>query len=513
MKVDPIRLARQELAFERWRAGKSIKNLPPVPARGIIEAVPGFGKTYILVLAIRFMNNKYPDRDAIVVVPSTKLYEDWVGTKEQEGHLKVFNLINVKVFIVNTFVKYQHWKCDLLGLDECHKYANEETKLFSTVLSIVECKYILAMSATLEEKHKRFFEQFNIPVVDTIGVIEAQKAGYVASSKVYNLGIPLSPEDEKFNDDINKKFKWYFALFQHELGLVLACNSPKGKLMGVKLKDGSYLTKRTGKDWIEYLSRLNKFDGNPDHLFSPTNIAKNAAQCMNIIQKRKMKWQNMPSKLEVAVKILERFNVKTIVFSETAAFADKLVKKVPKIAVAYHTRLSTLAVKGDESIEVTEGREESANLKLQGYTIIGQKKRKDEALRRFLDPKDPIRALSTVRAMDEGVDIPNITLALKLAYNSTKRQTMQRDGRAGRKDYDNLEKVAIVINLYMIGTQEENWMKESQKGLGNVLYVTSIDDINPTQVIALSYGSGKNKEIAIDQSAIETRTTISTSKQ
>lgn len=505
MKIDPVRLARQELAFNRWRQGKSIGGKPVVPAKGIIKAVPGFGKTYILVLAIRYMNQKYPDRNAIVVVPSAKLLEDWMGNnKDIEGHIKKFKLTNVRVFIVNTYVKYKNWKCDLLGLDECHRYANEQAVFFSTVLDITTYKYILLMTATLTKEQQDFFEKAGIPVVDEVNNIEAQKNGYTASSIVYNLGIKLSTRDQEFNEMINKKFNYYFSFFSHELSLVIACNGKKGVPIGVKMRNGAFLGKKTPKEWIEYIGKAKGYDGtNPNSDYAPSTLARSAAQCMAIMGKRKQKWQNFPSKLEIAVQILRKFPLQTMVFSETGEFADKITALVPDIAMSYHTRLKTIAIKESEIIEITEGREESTNLKEQGYTILGEAKRKKLAMSRFLDPNDPIRVLSTVRAADEGVDIPNVALALMVAYNSTKRQDMQRGGRSERKDYNNLEKCALIINLYMMGTQEEKWLREKQKGRGNVMWVTSIEEINPTRTISL--GTNGPKEVTIEPEAIKTR--------
>lgn len=504
MNVDPVRLQRQELAFNRWRAGKAVNNVIRA-AVGIITAVTGFGKTYILILAIRYMNKRYPDRNAIVVVPTTKLLEDWMGTKERKGHIQNFGLLNVKVFVVNTFVKYKDWETDLLGLDECHRYSNEDAQYFSTILKITKYRFLLAMSATLSGRQEEFFLRHGIPVVDIIDDAEAQRNGYVAPSIVYNLGITLTQEDAKFSEEIDKKFRSYFARFNHEFDLVKACNGKKDVPISVRLKNGTYLGKRTPREWIAELGRMNGYDGTPGHPYSPQNIARNAAQCMFAIRERKNKWQNAPAKLEVACQIINRFPVKTITFAETADFADQLAAKLPGIAVAYHSRLKTIGIKDGEIVE-SENREESSDLKDQGYKVIGPTKRKTLALQQFEDKTSSIRVLSTVKAMDEGVDIPSIELVLMLAYSSVARQDIQRKGRGARIDYENLNKQTLVINLYMMGTQEEKWLKEKQKGGKSVIWVTSIDQINPNRMISL--GSNKHdgsSEVTIEKSSIESR--------
>jgi len=508
MKLDPKRLERQTTAFERWRNG-GIANGVKKMAIGIITAVTGFGKTYILIMAIRFMNEKHPDRTAIIVVPTTKLLQDWLGyvdDKKQKipGHIEKHGLINVQVFVVNTFVKFKDWKCDLLGLDECHHYANEDSQYFSTILSITSYRFLLAMSATLSKRQEQFFLRVGIPIVDVIDEVEAQRNGYIAPSVIYNLGIPLSQADKEFNEEINDKFKFYFSRFSHEFDLVKACSGKKGIPISVRLKNGTYLGKRTPEEWIKEVARINKYNGEANHPYSPELIARNAAQCMNIIAKRKDMWQNFPSKLDVAVKLIKRFPVQTICFSETSAFADKLTSKLPGIAMSYHTNLCTIAVKGKEVIEIGN-QEEKIELKEMGYEILGNTKRRKIALSSFIDPENPIRVLSTVKALDEGVDIPSIEMAIQLAYTSTTRQNVQRNGRAGRIDYDNLDKKALIVNLYMMGTQEEKWLRDKQQGSKAALWVESIEDINPTRTINLVADGRKQGEVTIETANIESR--------
>lgn len=461
--LDKKRLERQNLAFDKWRKNKAI---------GVIEAVTGFGKTFIAIMAVQFMNKKYSERTAIVVVPTTKLLEDWIGHYERdennnkifiEGHISKWQLKNVNVFVVNTFVKSDLWTCDLLILDEIHRYSNEDTQQFSRVLKITKCSFILGLSATVNSKQKEFLLKHSLPVVDTIDEIEAERNGYVAPAIIYNLGLKLSSEDEKFNKDINDTFNYYFAKFDHEFDLVKACNVGKDVYVSVRLKNGYYVGKKTGKEWIDYVSKKNGFNGHPDHAYHPNNVAKYAAQCMNAMRKRKNKWQNFPQKIQVAVDIFKKFNVPTIAFAETSDFADKLVEALPNDAVAYHTNLETIEINGKK---------------------YGKTKRKALALKEFEEGRKNL--LSTVRALDEGFDVQKIKLVLMMAYNSTKRQDIQRKGRGIRIDYNDLSKKTIIINLYMIGTQEEKWVKEKQKGSRGVRWITSINEINMNSGIKLS---------------------------
>src|SRR6185369_10903543 len=184
MKLDPIRLARQEKGFNLWRKGKEINGITK-PATGVLEYPTGFGKTYLIVLALRFMNEKHPDWFALGIVPTTKLYEDWMGYKDStgkfiNGHIQNHNLKNVRIFVINTYVKHKNWEADLLFIDEIHRICNEDSQFFSTTLNITKYKFLLGCSATLSKKEKEFLAKFNIPICDTITEQEAQSHGWIA---------------------------------------------------------------------------------------------------------------------------------------------------------------------------------------------------------------------------------------------------------------------------------------------------------------------------------------------
>ena len=200
MKIDPKKLARQRRVVEVWKQSGY---------KGTLEAVTGFGKTYVACLIIQDMNKKLPDNTTLVVVPTRYLLEQW---KEVTTSLE---LKNVKIQVINTGVKILS-SVDLLVLDEVHNYASD---VFKTIFSNVNYHYILGLTATLERSDKKHYiiEEY-CPVVDTVSMKEALANGYVSNFKVYNLGIELNDRDrytyEKLHDGFNKYFKWFDFNFQ-----------------------------------------------------------------------------------------------------------------------------------------------------------------------------------------------------------------------------------------------------------------------------------------------------------
>lgn len=469
--------------------------MKPIRA-AIIEAATGFGKTFIAIMTIKDMNQRKPDRTSIVVVPTTKLYDDWTRKEPvynakgemilEVGHILKHGLQNVRVFVVNTYVKYVNYSCDLLILDEAHHYASVDADKFNKVITITNFRFGLALSATLNKAQKEFFFKHGWRIADVVTPEECEEEGYTSTSIIFNLGIPLSEADKAFNEKINEDFNNIFKKFDFEFELMQACNVGADVQVSVKLKNQTYLGKKTGKEWRAWLAKQRGWDGkDPKYQWHPENINRYAAMGMFYMRKRKDKWQNMPSKLIYVEQIIKKFaHLKTLIFSETGDFADQIAALFPESCLAYHTKLPSLATKGNHVIENPK-REQLKLLRQQGYVMKSKQKRKKEALELFVDPKSKINQISAVRALDEGVDVPKVEVVVQTAYNSTNRQDTQRSGRGKRIDYENLFKKALLINLYMINTQEEKWCRAKQLGLKRVRWVESVDDIVINQKISL----------------------------
>ena len=137
--------------------------------------------------AIEKVRTKYPDLSVIVVVPTDVLRGQWLRQLDERGLG-----LNCKVLIINTASKHLD-QCDLLILDEIHKFAADE---FSHVFKTVKYKLILGLTATIERldgKHellKRY-----CPVVDTVPIEVAKANGWVADYTEYQVIITAEDID------------------------------------------------------------------------------------------------------------------------------------------------------------------------------------------------------------------------------------------------------------------------------------------------------------------------------
>ena len=396
MKLDLNKLKRQRKSIDVWKSSGY---------KGTVEAVTGFGKTFVACLIIQDMNKTLPDNSTLVIVPTRYLLDQW---KERITEME---LQNVNVMVINTGVKSTRIT-DLLILDEIHNYASD---VFKTIFTNTTYSYILGLTATLERKDKKHYliEQ-ECPVIDTISMKESLAMGYVSDFKVFNLALDLNDKEreryENLHDNFNKYFKWFDFNFQ----AAMKC-----------LTDSvfrAHYAQKTGYD--------------------PNGILTAAVQWTKNMRIRKTFLYNHPIKIEAAKELINTFDVPTITFSESVKFADELTKECYPWAVSYHSKKGKFV--------------------------------KLKAIEDFNDPKSDIKVISTARALDEGFDIQDVSMAIVCSGTSTSRQDLQRTGRAIRWAPG---KTGLIINLYIRDTQDEKWLRARQKKTINTTHVNSIIEL------------------------------------
>jgi superfamily II DNA or RNA helicase len=290
------------------------------------------------------------------------------------------------------------------------------SNVFRNIFQQVQYQAILGLTATLKRKDQRhvLIEQY-CPVIFKLDMQEALKEGYVSPFLVYNLGIDMTPQDRNQYNKLHQDFTKYFKIFNFDFDVAMKA-----------LQDGHFRDK------------LSKQYNVPS-----TTIQVYAIQFSRTMQRRKRFLYNNESKVQFATKIVHMFPVQTITFGETTDFADWLTETIGDISISYHSK-------------------------------IPSKTRKDY-IDKFKNPKDPVRVINTAKALDEGFDIEGIELAVICSGTSTTRQSIQRIGRTIRFQKD---KVAVIVNLYLKGTQDERWLRARQGAIPNVHWISNIEEIS-----------------------------------
>lgn len=288
---------------------------------------------------------------------------------------------------------------------------------FREIFSMVKYNYVLGLTATFaRDDKKHYFVQRHCPVIAMVKLSHAKNRKYVSNYHVYCLGIPLTSEQQRSYDDITGSLNFYFAYFFNNLGLVRDCIN----------------------DEMTCMDHATKVQ------LTPQKCKNYAFQVYAYMGKRKSFLYNLPQKIGFAKEIIERLNMKTVTFSETVDFAEALSKYI----------------KGSKFI----------------HGSMTDSKRK-AVLEEFADNR--IKVLNAAKVLDEGVDIPEIELAVICSGSSSQRQSIQRIGRAIRFVEG---KTAIIVNLYCEFTQEEVWLRKRLEGIENVKYIHSVNEIKINQL-------------------------------
>lgn len=384
---------RQEQCRVTW-----IKN----KCRGSIQACTGFGKTRVGLNCIKTLLSKRPGSRVLIVVPTDVLQIQWQNILDSNS-LSFY----CTVAVINTVVKHS-WQCDLLILDEEHRYAADT---FKKVFSKVQYKMILGLTATFErlDGREEIIAKY-CPVIDKITVQEALLNGWVSKFKEYLVLINVDNINEY--KQLNKEFTSHFEFFNFDFDLAM-------KMIG---KDGY-------KYRIAYRDQLlpdNALEEDRINMFK--NITIHAMGFMRAMQDRKTFINNHLKKTEIANMIIQaRPNSKIITFSNN-------IKMAESIAVG----------------EVYSGK----TSKKKGRTTISEFNLK------------PTGVLNTVKKAIEGLDVKGLSVAINIGIDSSEIKAVQKLGRIIRAEEG---KEAEMFNIIINNTAEVEWFKKSHK---NAEYIT-----------------------------------------
>lgn len=312
---------------------------------------------------------------------------------------------------------------------ECHKYASD---LFGKVFEVVKYKIILGLTATMERLDgKDSYIKKYCPVVDRVDVSEATARGWLSPYREYKVMVEVDNLDKYY--ELNREFYEHFAFFGHDFTLAMAC--------ATKWQKRIELAK----------TMLPDFDKKPDEWKALNKTILIHAMGFNrTLQARKKFIYEHPKKIELTNMILEhRQDKKCITFSKTIKIAEQ---------IKYGKVLSSKETKKKGRMTLEEFKSASVGV------------------------------LNTSKMLDEGADIPGLSVAVILGYDSSPTSKTQRIGRVIRKAEN---KVAEVFTLVIRGTVEEEWFRKST---GSKDYITIADSDLLNLLEGREFTPKKNKE-------------------
>lgn len=343
---------RQEYAVKKWIQSKCCATC---------VATTGFGKTRIALLAINKFLNKNPGKNIVIIVPTEVLKNQW---KKILFENSLF--FNIDVKIINSAVLDKNWTCDMLILDEIHRF-NSIT--FRDIVENQRYKIILGLSATYERLdglHQHIMDNY-CPVCDEVTMEESISNKWLAPLKQYL--VVLDVDDISDYEEMNSNFLNYFSFFNYDFNIAM----------------------KVATDY-KYRNHYIKTVSTPSNKSDISKIVHaNAFGFIKSLKDRKSFIYNHPKKIEIANLILEhRQDKKAITFWKTIKMAEK---------VNY------------------------------GYVLHSKqtKKKRSSTMEEFSKLKTGV--INSSKALVEGVDCPGLNLGIVGGLDSSKTTKTQLTGR------------------------------------------------------------------------------------
>lgn len=449
----------QEKCLERWEANGG---------RGMVQAVTGSGKTLLALTAMERLDRKLGGRLLVrIVVPTATLMLQW--NKELREHLeasqrvcsrrdlsqkdisegeavrgreyyeegpdgcgkgelsgKIPNpqaLIGLRgggykgvqeckymIYVINSaryelarqiLARLRSGDAVLLVADECHHYESGQNRLIFEFLPYVkECRgrfFSMGLSATLPSgQGERYLASVLGRRIYSYGMAEASKLRTVCRYDVYHIGLSFLEDERMEYEELSESMN---LLFRRLLG-----SYPM--LERMELKERYELLRSLAGD-------------------KSKRLAETAAGYMGLSYKRKNLVCLAAARVGCVVDLVERLgrDERVIVFGERIRQADELYGLLQE---RYPGRVGRC------------------------HSKMGQQANKN-ALERFR--LGETRILIACKALDEGMDIPEVAVGIILSGTSAQRQRIQRLGRIIRRKEG--KEGAALYYLHMAESSED----------------------------------------------------------
>lgn len=402
--------------------------------RGVVQAVTGTGKSRVGVEAIR--EALAHDYSVVVVVPTVELVEQWVKTlrvatvegvgASAEGQKVSFSSHPVIVGTVQSLFSTPPRRDDgkvLIVADECHRYGAEQ---WGRVLH-PSYRRRLGLTATFERNDDGIgglLAYFGGPPVFDIGFRHAIDEGVVAHYDVKLLGVDLNVDERAEYDEADE-------MLQDSR---------------IRLLAAGFATEPFGA-FLHEVQKAAEYDEDP--------TLEDAAR-----------------------RFLKAFSRRIDVMTGARAKLDAVDRLAPLVAASHGALLFT------RRVDVAEDIAESLQVAGVRAQAVHSKLSRTERRERLVDLRARrLKALVAPTVLDEGIDVPDIDLAVVLGGSKSRRQMIQRMGRVLRWKPDGRKATFIVV--YARNTAEDLSEANGQEGCldliveaaDSVEYVGSVDTL------------------------------------
>lgn len=424
----------QQQAFENWKNNKQ---------KGLFAMATGTGKTITSLNCLLEIYKRYKYYKAIILVPTQTLVEQWIDECKKFDFSKIYTV----------YSKNPNWRdeIELLHLKEDFNRLNEENSfiIISTYSSFVRANVFPTLNSFPKNK--------TLLIADEAHNMGSKRVLDRMDSIKYLRRIGLSATPSRQFDDLgNQKINEFFGStggFTFEYSMREAIDN--GFLCRyyyyphvVRLNDTEM------SEYLEISRKLSKF-----YNFDKDSFAQSTDILMALLLKRK--------------RIIHKAQQKEIIFESILKerYKEKGNLKYTLVYVPEGNKPDSIADVFDttESLSIDE---ESVHL-IDRYTQIvcgispkttvceftSDSKDRSRILNDFACGK--LEVLTSMKCLDEGVDVPRSEMAIFCASTGNPRQFVQRRGRILRKHKDKYR--AVIHDLIVapwISTAEDSYKME-----------------------------------------------------
>lgn len=469
---------RGDLGIQLW-----LKNR----ASGTLNYAMRFGKTFVGIKVCENSLLKNSDIKIIILTPSEVVSSTWDGYVKYYLDASANITIMTRSKMIDTITKQIELSCDLLIVDEIHKFTTDAA--YQSLIKIKQ-RFILGLTGTYPSGEAGRMLSKIAPVVDTITEQEALDNNWIAPYEEFNLVIEFPDKDKELYakltepiaetlqlfrgtaNDLNRFMK--SKVFKTDYNVIDACfrgistYDIYGKIIRFDALSVRSLLAHL-KGWNHQLDLTSTLNKQIDDNWSPQIIDSRARAFDKQIRLRNNLMIMHPLKLKMVSQIIDRTRKPTIVFNEATDFADMVCDKVNKlgdinspICTVYHSNIESRFLRDESGHYITY----KTGNKVGEPKVFGKTSLKADAIDGMMSGR--YLCISTARALDEGLSIPNIELVITTGGTTNPIQYKQRSARGKTVNLYNPDKKAMIINIVFDDFYENKQNEEGETVLKRI---------------------------------------------
>jgi superfamily II DNA or RNA helicase len=430
-------------AFNRWKDNKQ---------KGLFAMATGTGKTLTSLNCLLQIYNKLEYYKAIILVPTLTLVEQWAD------ECMKFNFTN----IIRVCSKNKTWKTDV----DTIKYKEE----FNPTQE--EPSYIIIATYASFAREAVFYDLTHLGgKTHRQLLLIADEAHNMGSRRILDkldgvpylrrIGLSATPE-RQFDDRGNRELMKFFGCENGEYTYVFDMQEAIEKGFLCRYYYYPHLVRLTDDEMAEYLkisSQLAKFYNNDSNSFVDDDDI-----LMRLLLKRKRIIHKAKNKEPIFKHIVEERFKQQGNLKYTLVYVPEGVKPDDETADCFDTKESVeIDAEQENLIDIYTGIVQDVSPTMTVRKFTSGVKERNQILSEFASGS--LQVLTSMKCLDEGVDVPRSELAIFCASTGNPRQFIQRRGRILRNHPD--KRFAVIHDLVV--APEINDMSDSYNMERNLL--------------------------------------------